>query len=412
MAHRSNGFDLSRSGRVSFVVVTILIVSVVACSTGERLIPIGAGENDDRPAGPQFGGPEDAGEAGSRGSDAAVPNVPLCIATECPAPFATCTNGGLDTSYACGTNLLTDRNNCGECGNVCPNWGNFPDLNMETRCIDGRCRRQCFSQGSGKFQDCNGAVDDGCETDVTQSPDNCGVCGNKCPPGPDGVARCIDGQCGCPPGKTFCTDQCTDTSVDDANCGACGNQCQEPDAGPPPPNMEYRCSDGKCAQLRCVQGYADCNGHHIDDGCEIDVTHDQANCGACGRACPAGQKCLVRGNTIGCGCEPLETLCTDQNGRETCEDLLNDPKNCGSCGYPCPLKGNMTASCNKGFCEYACPPGFGNCDGDPRNGCETNLLINGRHCGTCGNQCDTAAGQPCISGSCLVTECDGGTETK
>lgn len=62
------------------------------------------------------------------GADAKVDThvAAQCIATECPAPFATCTNGGLDTSYTCGTNLLTDRNNCGECGNVCPNWGTSP----------------------------------------------------------------------------------------------------------------------------------------------------------------------------------------------------------------------------------------------------------------------------------------------
>jgi len=410
MAYRLNRFYLSRSGRVSFAIVTSFIVSVVACAKDDRVIAIGAGQNEDGTGDQRFNGLDDAGDADARRGDAAVPDVAMCIATECPTPFATCTTGSSDTSYTCGTNLFTDRDNCGACGNVCPNWGAFPELNMETRCVDGACRRQCVSQGNAQFEDCNGLVDDGCETNVTDNPNHCGACGNKCPPGPDGVARCLEGQCGCPAGKTFCAGRCTDTSVDDANCGACGNACPWTDAEPPP-NMEYRCANGKCGQLRCRRGWANCNGN-LDDGCEVNVTDDEENCGACGKACSAGQKCIVRENSVGCGCEPLETLCTDQTGNQACVDLLNDTKNCGACGYTCPLRANEVASCKKGFCEYECPPGLGDCDDDARNGCETNLLINGRHCGACGNQCDTAAGQPCISGSCLMTACDGGTETK
>jgi hypothetical protein len=403
MANRWNGFDppRSRTGRVLIIGFVALSVVTVACSEGNRIIAIGGGEDDAGVTNTQFDTREDAGDASSNTSDASVRHVDMCVATECPYPFATCGTG----TYTCATNLLADQNNCGACGNVCPSSNAFPEMHMETRCLDGACQRQCVSSGSSVFQDCNGLVDDGCETNIANNPDNCGACGNVCPPGSDGARRCLGGQCGCPPGQTWCDPLgCTDTSVDDTNCGACGNQCQGTDAGPPPPHMEYRCQQGLCAQLKCEKSWADCNGIIPTDGCEINIATDRNNCGACGNACPPDQKCLVRGDTVGCGCQPLETLCADVNGNEYCADLLNDTRNCGACGYRC----QTGASCKKGFCEYECPPGRGDCDGDPRNGCETDLLVNPRHCGTCGNQCDTAAGQPCISGSCLMVECDAG----
>lgn len=413
MVYRRPGLDNLRSlpARALIVGFATLSVVTVACSEGERRIAIGAGETDAGGAPPaRFDDPVDAGNASA--TDASLPTLPMCVATTCPYPYATCSTGGSGSVYACETNLLADKKNCGACGNACPVSTAFPELNMDTQCVDGACQRQCVAKGSSQFQDCNGLVDDGCETNLTINPDNCGACGNQCPAGIDGVRRCIGGHCGCPAGETFCAAGCTDTSVDDTNCGACGNECQGTDAGPPPPNMEYRCSQGKCAQLQCSKGWANCNGVIPTDGCEINIVSDRNNCGACGNICPSGQSCIMRGNTVGCGCEPLETLCTDSNGQATCVDVLNDIKNCGGCGYTCPLRGNYVASCEKGFCEYECPPGAGDCDGDPRNGCEADLLVNGRHCGACGNQCNTAAGQPCVSGKCLMVECDAGPVAK
>lgn len=49
----------------------------------------------------------------------------------------------------------------------------------------------------------------------------------------------------------------------------------------------------------------------------------------------------------------------------------------------------------------ACMAGFGNCDGEPYNGCETDLLLDPRHCGTCSIRCDN--GQ-CVDGECVASE--------
>lgn len=91
-----------------------------------------------------------------------------------------------------------------------------------------------------------------------------------------------------------------------------------------------------------------------------------------------------------------------------CDDLLSDPLNCGGCGVMCPSFANNTAQCVKGICATKCLDGFGDCDGNPLNGCEAHVLDNPLNCGGCGVACDVAAGQPCIDGKCLMVECDAG----
>jgi hypothetical protein len=45
-----------------------------------------------------------------------------------------------------------------------------------------------------------------------------------------------------------------------------------------------------------------------------------------------------------------------------------------------------------------CAPGMGDCDGDPANGCETDLLTSDASCGTCGHAC--LPGVSCTNGRC------------
>jgi hypothetical protein len=344
-----------------------------------------------------------------------------CIGTTCPAPYATCPSATGKGEYTCGVNLLTDSNNCGACGNVCPGATVFGTLRMTTQCVDGKCQRECANPTTSyDFRDCNGRVDDGCEVDAKSDLENCGTCGNKCPEGTD---RCVDGQCGCPGGMTYCgcplglpvcgTRACKDTSSDNDNCGGCGNKCSAPDAGPLPPNMEYGCVASQCGQPRCKSGWADCDGTTDPNGCETNVAADPNNCGGCGKKCGPDQVCIVPSSgTPTCACAKGETLCSSTREGLFCTDLLMDASNCGVCGYACP--GSTLPSshgfpkCGQGFCSYECEEGWGDCDSNPSNGCETNLMVNTGNCGACGNRCDTSAGQPCIDGKCLMVECDGG----
>ncbi|AKU94904.1 Tryptophan synthase alpha chain [Labilithrix luteola] len=354
-------------------------------------------------------------EAGADANDATT--ALMCEGTECPSPYATC---GTTASLHCGTNLLTDAENCGACGNVCP----APNKQTVPRCSNGKCVFDCkYIVGwcsRVDYKDCNSNPEDGCETTVSDDPLNCGGCGNVCPAG----QGCYQGVCGCPAGKTFCpackADACVDTTNDDNNCGGCYNSCPtSPDDGcsVKPKDTFYGCSNSQCGALKCKGGTADCNGDIpkkgcLSDGCEVDfATRDPKNCGACGNECKPDEECRADGNN---GLQCLKK-CAD-SGRTRCEkgcaDLLSDPENCGDCEMRCPSFGNDKAACRKGVCVTECADGFGDCDGNPLNGCEARLDNNPLHCGACGVTCNYGAGQPCIEGKCLMVECDGGGQTK
>jgi hypothetical protein len=88
------------------------------------------------------------------------------------------------------------------------------------------------------YDDCDGDSSNGCETNVRIDPDHCGGCGRKCPALPHAQRGCGDA----------------------------------------------------CTIWRCHNGYRDCNGT-VEDGCEVGVLTDPANCGECGNACKSGQRC-------------------------------------------------------------------------------------------------------------------------
>jgi hypothetical protein len=65
----------------------------------------------------------------------------------------------------------------------------------------------------------------------------------------------------------------------------------------------------------------------------------------------------------------------------------------------CPARANATPVCAAGACAQVCAAGFGDCDGDATNGCESNLQTSATSCGRCGNAC--AAGGMCRAGACV-----------
>jgi hypothetical protein len=67
---------------------------------------------------------------------------------------------------------------------------------------------------------------------------------------------------------------------------------------------------------------------------------------------------------------------------------------CGTCG-PVP---NATAMCTAGRCGFTCAAGFGDCDGNAGNGCETDLDTSTSHCGACGRGCSPSL--VCNGGTC------------
>ena len=137
---------------------------------------------------------------------------------------------------------------------------------------------------------------------------------------------------------------------------------------------------------------------------------------------PAGtslRASLRNGTTCSAGSPPSNTNVTieyrTQNSGDTdtcpsgqascnglCESTAIDPANCGACGTNC--LNNASAICNAGTCMLGtCNPGFGDCDHNPSNGCETNLHTSS-NCGSCGNAC--SSGSICCSPSCTNTSSD------
>ena len=108
------------------------------------------------------------------------------------------------------------------------------------------------------------------------------------------------------------------------NCGPCN-----------PPNGVGQCIGNVCVLAGCNPGFDDCDGK-VPNGCEVNVMTDAANCGLCGkrlpgRACQAGM-CGGGGNN----CNRVGFGDCDRNPGNGCEtDLMSDPTNCGACGVPC-----------------------------------------------------------------------------
>ena len=79
---------------------------------------------------------------------------------------------GFGTTVTC-ADLDSDPRNCGVCGNACPN---VFDGSGKAVCRLGHCEIEC----KGGYADCDGRVDNGCETHVAADPRNCGACGAHC----------------------------------------------------------------------------------------------------------------------------------------------------------------------------------------------------------------------------------------
>lgn len=187
-------------------------------------------------------------------------------------------------------------------------------------------------------------------TNTQTDSNNCGACGYAC----SGGSTCQSGVCvgGCAAGQMSCNGTCVNVEADPNNCGACGNTCSASNGTP-------ACLGGTCTVSACTAGYQDCDGSAAD-GCEVNT--------------------------------------------------MNNVNNCGACGHTCSVL-NGTPGCSFGSCTIAaCNADFGDCDGNPADGCETNLSADVNNCGACGRAC--APGGACVNGFCTQpASCTNGVQT-
>ncbi len=214
-------------------------------------------------------------------------------------------------------------------------------------------------------------------------------CAAPAAPCGDGLV-CFEGRCeACAAGTTACGGSCHALASDRDHCGACGRAC---------PAGEV-CTAGSC-RADCAQGSVRCPG---DATCATDLASSPRHCGACGRACaaPAGaQARCVAGACATTACAASDCDGDPANGAET--DTPRDACNCGACGRACEnLRGVATARCVACACEVtACDEGYADCDGESANGCEVYTFGDPLHCGGCGRACP--GGDECVEGRCAV----------
>jgi hypothetical protein len=137
----------------------------------------------------------------------------------------------------------------------------------------------------------------------------------------EGFGACVDDVGCCDPAAcaTFATVCCAGTRdcvavlLDEANCGACGSTCGAGD---------FCVYDGGTGAVGCAACDPDACGAFGAGCCPgvagcVAIFADEVNCGGCGIVCPAGQTCVVEPNTANVGC----ALC--------------DPDGCAAFGAHC-----------------------------------------------------------------------------
>ena len=179
--------------------------------------------------------------------------------------------------------LASDPNNCGECGNVCPDFPNAEDL-----CIDGTCG---MGDCEGNWNDCNGDPVDGCETQAQCAcvPGESISCYTGFPNNTEGVGECIAGERTCNDqgtGYGACVGQII-PQLEICGSGLDENCDGQVDENPDFDNDGWGACDNDC----CDQVSPDCStpdlvnpgafevdGNDVDDDCDGQVDNPVPLC--------------------------------------------------------------------------------------------------------------------------------------
>lgn len=117
------------------------------------------------------------------------------------------------------------------------------------------------------------------------TPDGTGYMVVNCPSG----QLCTDGVCRatqvCTPGVAICGPMGDVQRCDSSGTAFIFSFCNAA------PNATASCMDGQCVTT-CATGYANCDDN-ASNGCEATLGSSATDCGACGRACAAGQTCTA-----------------------------------------------------------------------------------------------------------------------
>ncbi len=188
-----------------------------------------------------------------------------------------CIKGNCHPSVGCLSGKICVNYKCCDPGPACCNEDKHCKPNMF-------CNQSHQCQCKPPFGDCDNKYDTGCEKDLSNDINNCGICKQVCAL-PNADPQCIAGECQikiCKLGFKDCNNKPSDgceinTTNDNLNCGDCNIECLVDYA-------KTKCDNSKCVIESCNLGYADCDGNY-ETGCETDILSDDNNCGSCNKKC-------------------------------------------------------------------------------------------------------------------------------
>ena len=338
--------------------------------------------------------------------------------------------GRCDAIATCDDEIRNGLETDVDCGGADPDCERCDDGKDCAR--DGDCRSNiCTDAGTcGTEPTCADETANGGETDIDcGGATNCARCGvgRRCDEDSDCQSNLCtsDGRCDAVP---TCDDAIQNGSETDRDCGGPNPDC---DRCRPGEFCERGsdcdsgvCSDGQC-DIVCGAGTADCD-RDLDNGCETSISGDVAHCGECDNACKLSHAEAVC-NAGSCGIEFVDgkPSCDDgwadcdgdpENGCET--NLLAETDNCGACGNACEVLGGEdfgTPLCAEGVCSAICTAPHADCEEDPITvrvyECETNTDIDPENCNGCGTACpEGSSAAVCRNGICGFSVCDYPTE--
>lgn len=329
-----------------------------------------------------------------------------------PPAAPSCTDGVLN-----GSEIAVD------CGGGCPACPLGSPCTANGDCNSGFCDVTC-QPIPGLPPGCFNGTQDGDET-FTDCGGSCAAFGLRCPLGSACLANgdCVTNSCDlnmCGPGGAVPPPPCFDGVRNGNETGTdCGGSCAQKCATGVGCVGNSDCLSSECFMNICQAGSA------VPPSCSDGVMNGDetakdcgGSCVALGRQCPVGGGCQNNSDCLSNTCNlniciagtaPTPS-CFDgvQNGVETGKDCG------GGCALKCPLGSGCVSnndcvsnSCALNICDggSAVPPSGPSCFDSERNGDETGTDCGGSCLQACGDGSGCVDNDDCSSGSCIASFC-------
>jgi hypothetical protein len=125
-------------------------------------------------------------------------------------------------------------------------------------------------------------------------------------------------------------------------------------------------------------------------------------CSSAPEASPSGASAVVPRDARSDGDAATTAALACAPGFHDCDGTCADDTNIATCGtscVPCLVGPEAEPRCDGKTCGMTCLPPYADCDRDPKNGCEADLLTDPANCGRCHGTCSFGT---CAQGECVA----------